>query len=88
MGSRAELKMDPWRQNVTSQRPNGFGVAVGTGVAVFSRLHEEIEANPYDVCDAIFFCRAGDVVCEDVVEDRDWEGFDTLSCRVCSSVAA
>ena len=65
----------------------GGGFVLGAGVAVFTGPNEEIDANPDDVCDAMCFGVAADVVGEDVVQDGCWELFDALWRRVCSSVA-
>ena len=64
------------------------GFVFGAGVAVFSGLHEEVDANPDDVCNALCFGVALDVVGEDVVQDGCWERFGAFWRRVCASVAA
>ena len=47
----------------------GGGLVLGAVVAVFSGPHEEVEANPDDVFDALCFGVSADVVGEDVVQD-------------------
>ena len=64
------------------------GLVVGAGISVLAGAHEEVEANPDDICNALFFGVPVDVVLEDVVEDCDGEGFDALWRRVLLSVAA
>ena len=54
------------------------GLVFGAGVAVLAGAHEEVEADPDDICDALFFGVPGDLVLEDVVEDRNGERFDKL----------
>ena len=66
----------------------GGGFVVGACVAVFAWSHEEGEANPDDVGNALGFGIAAYVVVEDVVQDGCWEWLDTVWRRVCSSVAA
>ena len=45
----------------------GGGFILGSVVTVFARLHEEVEANPDDVCDALCLDIAVGVVFEDVM---------------------
>ena len=66
----------------------GGGFVFGACMTVFTWSHEEVEANPDDVSDALQFGVAADVLCEDVVQDGCWEWFDVVWRRVCSSVAA
>ena len=64
------------------------GLVFGAGVAVLAGAHEEVEANPDDICDALCFCVPVGVVLEDVVEDCDGEGFDVFWRRGLLSVAS
>ena len=64
------------------------GLVFGVGVAVLTGAHEEVEADPDDICDALCFGVPVGVVLEDVVEDCNGEGSDALWQRVVSSVAA
>ena len=66
----------------------GGGFVLGSGVAVFSGTHEEVESNPYDVYNALCLGVAVDVVFKYVVHDSGWEWFDAFWQRVCSSAAA
>ena len=55
---------------------------------MFAGAEEKEEAKPNDVGDALITSVAADVLEEDVVDDRDWEWFDSSWQRVFSFVAA
>ena len=66
----------------------GGRIVFGACIAVFAWLHEEVEANPDNVGNALQFAVASYVVVKDVMQDGRWEQFDVVWQRVHSSVAA
>ena len=68
--------------------PEGFRFVFLSGVAVFSRSHEEVKCDPQHVGNAFLIVVAADSVCVDVVKDLSWDWFDPRRRRVCAVVRA